>query len=259
MLATTLAHISNLAWTAIAAWVGVALAVGAGVVGGWQLITARRMRKEQVQPYVVVFTEASPAGPTNIDLVIKNFGSTAATDVRVKFSDDLASAAYLTYAPDSSPIKMPAMIPVLVPGQEWRTFWDTTQARIESSDLPTEYTVDVAFKDSRGKGDFSYRFELDWSALFVRGFASVYTQHDAARALRDISKLLSDWRESGKGGLRVFMRDGDARDRLEEDEWARQQAAHDSQQSGSAETVAPVGFKALLRRNLRQIHVRSRR
>jgi hypothetical protein len=168
------------------------------------------LRSEQAQPYVVVYTEESPAGPTNIDLVIKNFGSTAAIDVRVTFSAPLESAVLEEY----SPIQTPEVIPVLVPGQEWRTFWDTTQARDAASDLPSKYTAEVAFKDSHDKESFRFRFELDWRVLIDRGFVQVYTHHDGVRALRDISKVLNDAKSPGRA-LNVVARDGDAIDARE--------------------------------------------
>jgi hypothetical protein len=186
-------HLSPAAWSALAAWAGVCIAFAAGVVALRQLKEARRLRSEQAQPYVVVYTEESPAGPTNIDLVIKNFGSTAAIDVRVTFSAPLESAVLEEY----SPIRTPEVIPVLVPGQEWRTFWDTTQARDAASDLPSKYTAEVAFKDSHDKESFRFRFELDWRVLIDRGFVQVYTQHDGVRALRDISKVLNDAKVTG--------------------------------------------------------------
>src|SRR5262245_14565535 len=71
-------------WTAAAAWVTAFVAIAAAVVGLGQLAEARRVRLEQSQPYVVIFMEPSRAGTYFIDLVVRNFGTTAAYDVRVK-------------------------------------------------------------------------------------------------------------------------------------------------------------------------------
>jgi hypothetical protein len=214
-------HISSPAsWSAVAACVGVLLALIGGMVAFGQLSEARRLRLEQAQPYVVVSMEGSPAGSWVIDLVIKNLGQTAATDVRLKFTPALQRAA----PPGSNitAVAIPDSIPLLVPGQEWRTLWDTTQARKDSK-LPDEHTVSVTFRDLRGKQSFGpFTFVLDWK-ITQRDVVSVHGMHDAAGALQDIRSLLRDWREISGRGVRVFTRDGDAFDRRNEDEYARRE------------------------------------
>ena len=213
-------------WTALAACVAASVAIIAAIIGGWQLSEARTLRLEQAQPYVVVFTDESGGDPRHIDLVIKNLGSTAAQDVCVTFSSPLHSAVLQEH----SPIKTPSLIPVLVPGQEWRTFWDFTPARAAASEMPREYSADIAFRDSRGKKSFRFTFEIDWQVLIDGAFVTIYTVHDAARALREISALMSGWKESGGSGLRVFMRDGDTKDQRETEAWAQHEADHSKEE-----------------------------
>ena len=202
-------HLTPDAWTSLATWTGVLVATAAAtaavVVGRRQLDEAQRLRNEQAQPYVVVFADDSGGDPRHIDLVIKNFGQTAATDIRVTFSEPLHSAVL----EEQSPIKVPEVIPVLVPGQEWRTFWDFTPRR-DASDLPRRYDAEVRFKDARGKQEFDYQFVFDWQALIDRGFIDIRTLHDAARALDEISKTLQ--RSTTMQGINVLSRDGDAYD-----------------------------------------------
>jgi hypothetical protein len=180
---------------------------GAVTVGGRQLSEARRYTPEsRPSRNVVVFTEGSGNDPRHHDLVIKNFGMTAATDVRVVFSAPLESAV-LRGPPNHSPIRTPDVIPVLVPGQEWRTFWDFTAARAGASDLPDEYTATVTFSDSGGEPvNGEYRFVIDWRVLIDRTSVTVYNLHNAAEALREISDALR------KRKLDVVVRDGDALD-----------------------------------------------
>lgn len=123
----------------------------------------------------------------------------------------------------TQPSKTPNVIPVLVPGQEWRTFWDFTPQRDAASDMPRKYSARVAFKDSRGREGFEFTFEIDWQVLIDRGFITIYKMHDAARALRDIGELLGKWNEAGTG-MRVIARDGDRKDQRESDYWAQRQA-----------------------------------
>lgn len=229
---STIWHVSPEAWTAIATWVGACVAVAVGIaaatVGSRQLSEARRLRREQAQPYVVVFTDSSGGDPRHLDLVIKNVGKTAATNIRLVFSAPLESAV-LRGHPNHSPIKTPDRIPVLVPNQEWRTFWDFTPARDEAKDLPEQYTATVTFDDSQGHAAGSYTFEIDWRVVLDRGFVTVYNVHDAATALREISEILRHVKS--RHGLDVVVRDGDVMDE-------RQRQRYEEKQRQGAQRVA---------------------
>jgi hypothetical protein len=211
-------------WAAAAAWLTALVAVGAAAVAFVQLGEARRLRVEQAAPYVVVTMEPSPAAQWVIDLVIRNLGATAATDVELAITPPIERAAG-----ERGAVLLPETIPVLVPGQEYRTLWDTAIARKDSG-LPDRYEATVTFKDSHGKAAEPLRFVLDWSPLWLRDVVTVYTEHDAAKALREINKTLKESRERGASrGLAVFVRDGDAKDARTRAEWAERQArAEDS-------------------------------
>jgi hypothetical protein len=66
--------------------------------------------------------------------------------------------------------------------------------------------------------------------LAHRDTVTVYGAHDAAKALRNISKTMGAWKEAG-GGLSVHVRDGDAKDERARDVARRglQSAEHVSQ------------------------------
>jgi len=206
-------------WTALAGVCGVVLALCAALVGGWQIAEARRLRIEQAQPYVAVYAEASPAASFVFDLVIRNFGRTPATDIRVRIQPPLGRAA-----PGDDLVELPDAIPTLVPGQEWRTLWDTQMARRDSP-LPTRHAVEVRFSDASGRAEYCFQFDLDWDASTRRDVVDVSSLHDAAKALQDIRALLK--KAIPESALNVLSRDGDARD-------ARQQAAYE-QRSGDRE------------------------
>lgn len=174
-------------WAALAACITAAVAVVAAGIALSQLSEARRLRREQSQPYVVVFLGAIEGDPQHMDLVIKNTGSTAATDVRATFSQPLDSGAL---APEHSPIKVPDRIPVLVPGQEWRSFWDFLPARTDAG-LALENVATVCFKDWRGKDSFGpYTFEIDWQAEIDRGFVIRRGMHELVREIEQIRQML---------------------------------------------------------------------
>jgi hypothetical protein len=216
------------AWSALAAWVTAGVAVTAGAVAWSQLREARRLRLEQAQPYVVAYMEASEADPSFIDLVLRNFGTTAA--INVKMIIDPAPRRSTQGAGEPEEVWVPDTIPVLVPGQEWRTFWDYSRDRL-TTDLPKAHSVTVRFVDTRGE-EHSSSATLDWGAFEGRHWVTVYGVHHAAKALRELEKTMKSMRESARGGVAVYVRDGDARDKALREQAAEFRAAR-NQDRGS--------------------------
>ena len=191
-------------WSAIASWATVAVAVVAALFALRQVREARRLRLEQAQPYVVVFLEEAGVAH-NIDLVIKNLGATAATDIEVRLVPPPVRA--IDPEGDWSPV-LPASMPVLVPGQEWRTMFDNTIHRGRAEDLPRRYDAHASYKDARGKESFSFDYVLDWGLMFDRASVVEYGVHDLAKAARELEKHAAAWgRRSGSGGLRIYVRE----------------------------------------------------
>jgi hypothetical protein len=174
-----------------------------------QVREARRLREEQAQPYVVAYLDPSAGGAWVIDLVIKNLGSTAATDVSVVMEPPPQRA--IDSDRDGEGLSIPESISLLIPGQEWRTLWDTTFKRHDSG-LPQKYTTTVAFKDSRDREKFKFKFVLDWGTVMNRELVTTYGLHDAAKALREMNKTVKNWSEGAGKGIAVVARDGDAKD-----------------------------------------------
>lgn len=195
-------------WGALASWVTVGVALLAGLIAWRQVTEARRLRLEQAQPYVVVYMEPSAATPHIIDLVVRNFGATAAYDVTLSVSPDLKRSGQ---GGTTEPVWMFDSLPVLVPGQEWRTMWDFSPERVQTS-LPDRYDVTTSYKDSHGRRLPPMPSVLDWGAHRGRQWATVYGIHDAAKALRDLNATAKRWTD-GTRHLAVNVRDGDAQDR----------------------------------------------
>jgi hypothetical protein len=192
-------------WSAAAAWCTLLVALLAARVAYSQLREAARLRREQAQPYVVVFMEPSVADQVHVDLVLKNLGATAALDVRLTIDPAPVRAEQEGLAEE---LRLPASLPVIVPGQEWRTFWDSIHRRGDSG-LPDSHEAIVAFSDSTGKRH-EYRFVLDWGPVNQRGYLVTYNVHHVAKALREIRTEVKNWRDGGKGVV-VWARDGEAR------------------------------------------------
>ncbi|TQS45886.1 hypothetical protein [Cryptosporangium phraense] len=218
-------------WSAVASFLTVIVALAASSIALRQVREARRLREEQAQPYVVAFMEPSEASPQIIDLVVRNFGTTAATSVTLQ-SDPVLQR---TSEGSIEDVWLFDELPTLVPGQEWRTMWDFGPER-SSADLPERHRVTMAYRDSRNRKMKPTESILDWGAFKGRMWVNIYGVHHAAKALRDIDKKLGKWQEGVRGGVAVYVRDGDKRDealqrRLDE-------RAHASQTDSDASDVS---------------------
>jgi hypothetical protein len=157
--------ISTEEWTAVAAVAACLLVVAAVVaacVGYRQLSEAKQLREAQAQPYVAVFAKLPRLGV--MDLVVKNFGQTAARDVLVVFAPPIKRVAFARVENGADEITE-LKFPTLVPGQEWRTVWDTGMAREGRGDLPEHHDVRISFSDGHGRPLPSYEAEIDWNSV----------------------------------------------------------------------------------------------
>lgn len=198
MVLASIWHLSADVWTAIATWVAAIVALVAaavaGTVGLRQLEEARTLRREESQPYVVVMLDESGIGRSHFDLVIRNTGRTPAYGVRVSFDHPLHSAAL---PPPHSPVRTPGEIPVLVPGQEWRTFWDWAGKRVEAGNLPMRYTATVRFRDTQQNELGPFQFVIDWEIVGMSGSIAVSGLHDGMKALQELTQHAKRFRPPG--------------------------------------------------------------
>lgn len=220
-------------WAALGTCVTAVVAIVAGVVAGRQLREARRLRLEQAQPYVVAYMADTPHHERFVDLVLRNFGTTAAVDVRL----------VVTPAPRQSrqgdkpaDLFLPDCIPVLVPGQEWRTFWDFAPLRVQAG-LPERHEAAVSYTDSRGEA-YTFRSVLDWASLRGRTYITTSGLHEAATALQNLDQTAKSWRESIHGGLAVWVRDGHAEDQQDQERASALEAAW-AKHTSTADTQPP--------------------
>jgi len=206
------------AWTelviAAAAALTFLVAVAAAIVALVQVIEARRTRDEQSRPYVVAYLVMDRF---LLDLVIKNFGTTPARNVRVVPSKDMHRVTAQNAAIDL--IRVFDSMPVLVPGQEWRTFFDSghdlaqAQAAGNSHEI---YSVTITCDDWRGRPVRAETFELDWHQFEAIIYGTPKTIEDVAKGVEKIADELHNLRETssfGRGGLSVVVRDGEQLDR----------------------------------------------
>jgi hypothetical protein len=144
-------------WSALAAWVAVAVGIVTVVVAGRYakqqvakaqdqvreaqearvdqanharaaIETQTRIAAEQAQPNVVLYTELNPSAKRFLEIAIKNFGTTPAYNVKVTIDPPLQATPNNMSKGKLVDISIPNL-PILAPGQEWRTGWDFSVAR----------------------------------------------------------------------------------------------------------------------------------
>lgn len=184
------------------------VALAAAVFAKKQVQEAQATRREQAQPYVVVYAEPHHRSRHAVEIVIRNFGSTGASDVHISCAPELRRSD-----PDRNgfeKVELPWTIPFLAPGQEWRTLWDSPMDRREA-DLPDRYDLTVTYTDSHGTKHPTPSV-LDWGLFRQRMYLVDLDVHDAAGALKEINKTLGRWSQS-RDTLRVATYDGEQYDR----------------------------------------------
>ena len=143
-------------WEAIAAVLTAFIAFAAISVAVVQLQDARNLRWEQALPYIAAYLDPDPTDPRLIYLAIKNYGTTVATEIQLEMTPVPMRSNKL----GGGELSYPRQLPALVPGQEWRTFWDFSPSRFQDK-LENDYVLCITFLDSRGV-DHSVSSALGW-------------------------------------------------------------------------------------------------
>lgn len=213
-------------WQAVAAVGTLVVAAIAAVVALAQVNEAARLRRDQSRPYIVVYLER--VAPTILDLVVKNFGVTAARGIRLRWDRPVT----MRWEHEPQPLELFDELPLLVPGQEWRTVWDVNGRRID--DKESSYVVEVSSTDSRGRRLPDESFTLGTAQFEHAMMWDRNGLHEIGESLKKIERTVSRWGD-GLDGLKVYSRDGDAKDlRQQERREARQGPAVISQPKTTA-------------------------
>jgi hypothetical protein len=195
-------------WQAIGAVGTLLIALLAAAVAAVQVREARRLRVEQSLPQIVVDFESRSI---IIEIAISNTGPTTARDVKVTFDPPLQSVLI-----ESGRTKMLSSklinegIQSMPPGKKYRLMFEDAPKRYQRDDLPRTYTATATYRDTSGK-KHTATYVLDFDTYYGYNTVTLYDTHDAAKALKDMQSLMKNWSEFG-AGLKVFTRDGDAKD-----------------------------------------------
>ncbi len=206
-------------WQAFGSVATLLVAVVAAGFAWQQVSDARALRREQAQPYVAAYLDLNnEVDFAFMTFVIKNFGLTAAHDIRISIDPPMKRAWGTVANPE--PLDVASTITMLVPGQEWKTLFDWAPHRLAAK-LYDVYTVKIQYKDSHGKEMPAGTFTIDWNQYRTMRKVGVKTTHDIGKAVQEIEKTLKKWTQGASGPLSVHVRDGDARDKREA-EWFAQ-------------------------------------
>lgn len=193
---------SAAAWTAWATWVSVAIYVVLGFYAAGQLREARRLRDEQGRPFVIVDFNPGPV----IYLYIENIGKTMARDVTMTFSPALVST--LDHGGQAWELSSAFTdgIPMLPPRKRLTFLFDSFEARLRRTDLPTKHEVTVTYYGpaKRRKRPYEDTYVLDLKNYLdtlpgEKGLTEVVSE---VKALKD---EVSKWRH-GIRGLEVYVK-----------------------------------------------------
>ncbi len=198
-------EVGSSTWLAWAAWAALALGVVALLFTNHQIQRNRQSAAEQTRPHVAMLMEPHAADWHVIELVVRNFGRTAAYDIRFSFPTPPTVAAYENAADgyaDIVELQLPRELPVLAPGQEWRMVWDSALDRAEiGTGIESSFTGSVIYYDrreqprgwrfwQRERQPLETKVVLDWAALPPVQRIELMTTHDLAKREKQKLELL---------------------------------------------------------------------
>lgn len=202
---TSIDSIESSTWLAWAAWAAIALGVGALIFTQRQLQRNRALAAEKTRPHVAMLMEPHVADWHVIELVVRNFGRTAAYDIRFNFPNPPTVAEYENasdgYA-DVVELQLPRELPTLAPGQEWRMVWDSALDRAEiGHGVESRFEGTVTYYDrpeqprgwkfwQRARRPLETKVVLDWDALPPVQRIELMTTHDLAKREKQKLELL---------------------------------------------------------------------
>jgi hypothetical protein len=165
-------HVSPDGWSALGTWAIAGVAAVATFFALRHVREARVTLEKHAQPNVVAYAALNPEVSQYFDLVVTNCGQTPAYHVKLKFPV-LTVTPYenLVTGEHTTELHLPDEITVLVPGQEWRTPWDSAIEREQHRNhndgrdvLGSRFAGTVKFQDSGGNS-YTNRAILDWNSF----------------------------------------------------------------------------------------------
>lgn len=212
------------------------VALSAALAAFWQVDEARKLRREQSQPNVVVYFELSRGSTMHLDLVVRNLGQTVARDVRIDFTPELESTLDDSRTERGSAPFLKEGIPTLPPNMEYRMLFEDGPARFSRDDLPKRYRALVTFSAHYSKPK-PEAYILDLSTFYGYDWITTYGEHDSAKALKDIANTAKRW-TAHLNGIRIYSVDEVEMVRRREDEREERRLASKDEKEAASPTAA---------------------
>lgn len=201
-----------------------------------QLRHSNRVRLDQSRPYVLVTLDQSPITFASIDFHIQNAGAGPAYNVRTVVDPRLQRADEVEDMPVAGAAFFNETIPMMAPGYDLRSHFDTMVAR-HGSGIPNKYTFTVTYDDGHGH-DWTESTVQDLDLLNDMLFAEQYGVHHVAKALREIKQTLERSKLLKKGELDAIVETRGEREARAAEYWAEQErhrAASEVQRNNPSE------------------------
>jgi hypothetical protein len=195
--------------------------LAAAIVAWTQAKEARALRKAQAQPYVVVSLQQDPDSRIIVNVIIENYGTTVAKDVRVRIDPPLQSTMDGA-VPANRLDKWAAItdgIPTLAPGQRLSHMIDSLHSRYAPGlDILNTYRAKVEYVgDDKERTLYRYEYVLDFSIWRGSHFIGRKTFDDLAKSVEKLADTLSSY-GSRTEGLKVTNYDGKTVEREQAEE-----------------------------------------
>lgn len=186
-------------WLTVGVWALVGVVLIALIYSRIQIKRSRDIGAQTTRPYVTVYMEPHAADWHVIELVVRNFGQTAAYDIQLSWVNPPTVADYENEHDgkvEISELQLPSHLPILAPGQDWRTVWDSALERYQlEGPVESAFEGVVKYYDNpRGRGHKRRAYEsvisLDWANLQPVQRVELMTSHDLAKRERNKLELL---------------------------------------------------------------------
>ena len=185
-------------WLRANGWLTDWLLLLVAIVTAWfalvQIRHARQVQDEQARPYVVAGIRRVTGGI--VELYVKNFGSTAAYDVR------MASEPAIESVTDPG-LTVFDVIPTLVPQDEWSTIWEDRAHERKGAGAPDRFEITLSYRGSaatsaphsgrrpvRSGKEFTDRYVIDWAPYWSSSFVVQKDMDDLVKAVQGIHRSI---------------------------------------------------------------------
>ena len=146
----------------------------------------RLAREEQSKPRVVCYFEHNRRRRQTYDLVIRNYGKSAAFNVNLVFAPQLER-----YGAKGLPPLKEKLFKIMAPGYEWRTLWDSFPGS-DKSLMPDQFIANISFDWDNPRKHETYETHFDIKSLIGTNWLNEISIEDSLREIAGSVKNILD-------------------------------------------------------------------